>query len=866
MKYFLLFFLTIFINNSLFAYQNNAKQILPTKKRTIKKEDKLEENETSIEADLFEGGTNFLNGYGDVVLKKTDILLNTDEINTQKDIYSELELQSRLKKFPDDNSTKKEFLLININKNFKIRKEDDSFIYGKSLFYNEFHKTAILHNVQMFPGDKPSTVILAEEINKKDTIYKIKNFFVGMCALNDNNLLEEKEKDNFLEAEKIPEPNQNNILKSEFNSVVESNKYLPISLTGESIEFDSKENLATFNKAKIKLFNIPIMYIPTFSMHTNDDGDSGLLIPKFIFLGRAQTGIEIPLYIKVSNNFDFVISRNQYFTFPAPLGIDMKIAEGAALDSVRMRSSSTGITLRHLISNKYNFNSFYFFEGMITDKTNLIDNSTGLIQTNDGIKSVGVRGFFDLYAKTKLTNTTFLNIDYTYISDKNFLYIYRNDQTIYKMNSIHLFDVTENTYFSAELVQMQSMLLNFGNAAFPIVMPVLNGNIDFKKDKFGGNFYLNSQFSTINRTIGYDYTKFATDIGYTIPHITNSGYRVTFDAMSRIQYNNINYNGYQNSTAIAPMGMIGMNAYSIANNFTPGFGNYQYMAQNQAYNRGMTSSLNSFQFLNFTKLEVDKPLITSWVLGNTIIEPKLAIKYNPNQWVNPNMMINEDTFNTQLNHNNAFSLLQTNGLGVYDSGGSAVYGVNIEHFFKFSSIKLFGSLAQNLRFTGNNITSQILEQSGYYNSKSDIVGQIGIATNILQISTNYRYDTFHKEFRELTINSTLNLDFLLLSVGYSKFSQRATFFNRGMETINFMAKLKLLKKIEMNAMIMYNLSNEPLYGFSGGKTGIISMNYGIFYDISCVRVGIQISQNNFVLPGMPTMTTYSATVQLKDIG
>lgn len=806
---------------------------------------KQESDDLVIDADKIIINKNHSILTGNVIAKYPDAVLNTEELNLHK-----------LDTKAEDNG--KDYFLIKGDRYVKIKKTDGTFAYVKSILHNQRDKTSKLDNVQIFPGQFKNVRGFLSSVDENEDGYTASNSIFSLCVTEDEILSHERK--NYDDV--VVKNPQYDIEDKTSSDILAHEKGSTLSLESKGLSFLKSEKLVSAKQSILRAFGVPIFYIPKFSFHLGDNqGDSGFLLPKLLLVGTKQIGLEIPFYLRLRDDFDIAISRLQYQDVNLGLGnsgtIDGKGPEYQLGDLKRMRTSSTGIRLRHLVSDKYHFASFYNLEALFTDKTILVNNNTKLGQFDNGELQYGTRGFINLYSRIKLSDTTFLNTDWLYTTDRNFMYIYKMDFRQYKINTASLFDITDSHYHSISIVGFQPLMMPLTNAMPANIMPVFRSDIDFDKDKLGGNIYFKNNFSHLSRQLGYDHTRFTTDIGYTLPYnVDDLGVRVEFDTLLRGQYDHFKNNAI-NQQAVFP------GEQAIKDQYLYAFGNYAAMVENPMYLTAHNASNigRVGQVMNFNKLQVSKELIGVSDLGVTIIEPKLAFRYSPNN-NRYGFVPNEDALSLTFNNYNAFSLMQTNGFGTYDTGGSFVYGSDVTHKFKqIDDLFVKFSVANNVRVISNPNEYTVPDVSGFYRTVSDMVGSFNVGTKNVNLNLMYRYDTYRQNMREFNSLLTYNNEYLSVSGGYSVFSQYATIFNRALNMVTWNVTAKLPWDLEATSSGGYNLSNEGTLYSATGSTGLTYVNYSLMHRVNCIRYGIMISENHMTIANMPSMVSYRFVVQ-----
>ena len=812
--------------------------------------DQTQKEEMFVEADFFQkNGENFL-ASGHVIVKHPNAIVNADELERE---YSLANIKRNIDTSNAINDINKASEKITKQKKYKfyarnwvkIRTLSDDILFAKSLFYDESEKVGNAENVQIYPGKKYNHMeIYSTTVKKEGCIYTMHDVTICPCKFfTDSNI--EHNRSQLLsktsEHELIDKPDEENSIDNNDKEMHSKLNRTFMSIRANDVIYDSNNNLVKFKHARFRLFGIPVFYLPSYSFHANENGDFGLLFPNIIFSGSRQVGVELPIYFPIRTNVDLIVSRMQYFnTGFGNQGYKYATDNAYKLkDLYRFKESSTQFRFRHLFSTNFNYENFYRIEAMMTDRTQLVDNSSGLGKVDrNGDRIMGYRWMVDFKTRMKLSNTTFLKADIDITSDKNVLYYLKFDPRQIQENKIHLYDVAENRYLSAQLFNYQMRLLYVDPKTNPIVFPVIRAEYDFKKDKLGGNFYVKSKIFYINREEGYSSATAGVDFGYHLPYFTKFGTKFTFDAMARSQFSHVDYNPY---TSIADVSNYG------------GMLNSNYYIPSQ-YRR------NQFSMLGFGKIQAEHPIIVRSVLGKTIITPRVALRSSPNGGRNLHIPV-EDNLSMQMTYYNAFDLVQSSGFGIYDSGQSFVYGGDISHRFS-KNFELFGGVAQNLRL-GHPLDQELLaEYTGFRRSMSDVMSHFGTKIYNFSVSSYVNYDLQNKQIRIFGLNAGYSGKYFSIFGWYDCFSKEATILNYGINLLSMNINILPFKSLRLSASATYNVKGSQ-YDDRWKKAGFTRYSFAIYYQISCVLLGVSITKTNLAIKNTPGDLIYKFKIALK---
>lgn len=820
---------------------------------------------TSIEADYtrdYFGDKDFLLK-GNVILKLKSFLINADEIEIEKEIDLTKEdnktkkTLNNLKNLVDKN----DFYIFKLKNWVKLRTKNNDFIFSKNLTYHDLNNDFYAENVQVFPNQRlnDTAEIYAKDMEKKGDEYIFNNITLCPCKIfSDKNILDNKKVDFDKinkEEEIIKKPLSTNSIDNTHEEMSKelSRTSLLFSIQADKFTYFADKRYGVFEKVKFKFLTLPVFYLPKWKVTTDTKGTSGILMPGFMFLGTRQVGIEIPVYFKFAPNIDLYLSATPYIEFGNPLGIDkyryadVKDNRYKLKDLELRRNHTAQFRFRHLINTKYNYENYYTLEAMFIYPSQLVNDTTGLGVVDDNGNIVkGLRYDVSLNMHTKLTNTTFLVADISMTSDKNIGYYYQNDNRLIQENKIHLYDVSENRYFSAELYNYQPGVINIDNNTIPLFFPVIRGYYEFNKDKIGGKFYINAKGSYINRKEGYSTGVGFIDIGYNLPIFLKKGTKITIESILRGQYENVQFKSIEGALYDPLRGNI--------DNLTYYFGNYQWLSKNNNYGNSLNKNLSLMMLYNFNRIQVEHPFVFFSTIGKTIINPKIAFRYSPNHGRNILMPVEDDS-SYNLNYYNAFRTIQSDGYGVYDIGASMVYGFAFNHKFEKNK-EIYGGLSHNLRLTEDVNINILPEYSGFRKRVSDLMGYFGFRLYGFKGNAYFNYDFYNKEIRFGGIFLGYKWDYFSIYGGYNYYSKNATIFEYAFDTFTVSLTITPIKKFKVFGGITANFKNlNTIDGIQ--KPGIVNYNFGTAFTLGCFELGFIFSKSKFALLNLPTNTMLS---------
>ena len=271
--------------------------------------------------------------------------------------------------------------------------------------------------------------------------------------------------------------------------------------------------------------------------------------------------------------------------------------------------------------------------------------------------------------------------------------------------------------------------------------------------------------------------------------------------------------------------------------------------------------------MSFNKLQAEHPFVLKSILGTTIINPKVALKYIPH--LGRNYFLIDDNIGTSYNYLNAFELTQTSGFGMYDTGASAIYGAEI--FQKFNKhIEWSGQIAHATRFYKQKGSWYLTEPTGFVNPTSDLMAQSEIKFNfnphVITISASTSFDTQRNTIRYLSAQlSYVFLKRFTFLMNYNNFDKTATYFGQTVSLISLNMYWKVFRDLEVFGGIRYNLKTIHTRTFDV-ENKLSYYRVGFKYIIGCLNLGITVYENLMRAPGIPGHRMFMFTFNITGIG
>jgi len=169
-----------------------------------------------------------------------------------------------------------------------------------------------------------------------------------------------------------------------------------------------KKSVEAYN-ARFKLFGVPVLYIPYFSMPITNERQSGFLFPKISSSNKSGLEVSLPFYWNISENIDATITPRIMSKRGTQLQTEFRYLSG-------LQSGQFDLEYLHNDSEEKSNNDARYLARI---------QHTGTFSDN-----------FRLY------------VDYTTISDDNYLVDIKSSQ--YNSNDAYLYQVGELAYFGEQ--------------------------------------------------------------------------------------------------------------------------------------------------------------------------------------------------------------------------------------------------------------------------------------------------------------------------------------------------------------------------------------------------------------------------------
>ncbi len=599
------------------------------------------------------------------------------------------------------------------------------------------------------------------------------------------------------------------------------------------------EKVIYYENASLEFFGVPVAYFPVF-WHPDPTvkRKSGFLIPQTFSNSRSGSGIEIPYYFALSDNYDFTLSVTPMTEQHIPM---------------------VKTEWRHLLPNGgYTFRAAGIWQ---TDPDNFRVGTDSFSPRNLSFGDRDFRGVLESQGQFRINPRWVWGWDGTLATDRAVFYDYptrfsgmggtmafshgetSSNSGTDRTSKIYLTGQGDRSYFDVRAMHFLGLSRLDSQDQIPIIHPVMDYSYVFGKSVFGGELGLRSNFVSMSRD------------------------QVDFAPASSSSFNNA-----QNTTVGTPLNNCDITRYGFnpnaSNCFVRGFaGDYTRMTTQLDWKRTIVGDTGVIfkPFANFRAdlatrefenvpgvtmgsygdigretlargmatvgFEARYPLISVHSWGTQIVEP-IAQVIVRNSESGIGKFPNEDAQSLIFDDSNLFAIDKYSGYDRVEGGGRANIGVqytaNINRYGMINvmfgqSYHLFGrnsfSESGQIDSTGQQVGYGL--QSGLENDVSDYVGRIYFQpTGNISYSARARFDKDNFEVRRFEFETKSTWDRLSLSTIYAFYDEQPLIgYTERREGIYQTAALKLTDAWGLFGGARYDIDREKF------DLGVVGVSY-----------------------------------------
>jgi LPS-assembly protein len=256
----------------------------------------------------------------------------------------------------------------------------------------------------------------------------------------------------------------------------------------------------TFKGARLEMFGVPLIVIPTLTQPLGDGGAGGLLFPDMQYTRTNGFQVSIPYYLKIGTNRDLTITSHLYTAvLPAIEG------EYRALTA----------------------NGAYRVSAFATYGSRIPVSDTDVPSQRDFRGSIDASGRFQLDPEWSITGSLRL------VSDRTFLRRYNRSYEDRLRSTINVERIDDKSYLSISGWAVQTLRPLDSQGQIPIALPLVDYRRRIADPILNGNFDLQLNTLALTRTAGQDTQRAFAGLRWDLRKLTTLGQEVVFTAYGR---------------------------------------------------------------------------------------------------------------------------------------------------------------------------------------------------------------------------------------------------------------------------------------------------------------------------------------------
>ena len=456
----------------------------------------------------------------------------------------------------------------------------------------------------------------------------------------------------------------------------------PWSIQATEMLHDNKKKTIYYDNAVIKVYDIPIFYLPKLS-HPDPTVDrrSGFLPPSFSDTKNLGSGISIPYFWAVNRDKNLTITNKLYFTEnPLFLGeyhqafrnsnilTDFGYTKGYKKNTAKKKAGDKSHFFSKFVKNFDNKDgsgkSFSINAQNVSDdkylklykiNSNLVDYNTSTLENSISFTNDNEKSFFGIDAKIFETLNESYNDKYEYILpdvtfDKNLIsnkFIGNIDlQTNYK---VHNYDTNRFTNFLVNDFNWESNEINFGTGTTSKILGNLR-NINYETKNV--DLYKKNTTNEIFGALGY-----LTEVKF---KKNNSGSVHFFKPKMLIRYSPGSMRKETSGTRLDYINAFSIDRLSNINNFETGLSttlgfDYNIKKNNKDFDFSIAQVINEKE---------NKKMASKTSLDEKLSDLVGSSSYNINDHINLNYNFSVDQNYNDVNYHEVGTIVDLNSIKV----------------------------------------------------------------------------------------------------------------------------------------------------------------------------------------------------------
>ncbi|MFC4292541.1 LPS-assembly protein LptD [Sphingorhabdus arenilitoris] len=266
------------------------------------------------------------------------------------------------------------------------------------------------------------------------------------------------------------------------------------------VTYDPASKRVRYQGARLELFGLPLLPLPGLSHPAETKAGSGFLVPDLRLTQNNGLEVEIPYYLRFSENRDLLVSGTAFSKVAPLLRAEFRTLEEKGALKVG---------------------------GYLTYGTAV---STDTV-TPDSNRQL--RGYFDAVGKFQLDDKWSVSSSIRLATDRTFLRRYDISRDDRLRSTFAVERIDEKSYFSFSGWSVQTLRVGDSQKATPIALPEIDYRLRLSDPVLGGQVQLQANSLAIGRIEGQDTQRAFASARWDLRTITGLGQDVTFTLLGR---------------------------------------------------------------------------------------------------------------------------------------------------------------------------------------------------------------------------------------------------------------------------------------------------------------------------------------------
>lgn len=254
----------------------------------------------------------------------------------------------------------------------------------------------------------------------------------------------------------------------------------------------------SYRNARLELFGLPILMLPSFSHPVGDAGGTGFLVPDLSISGNNGVEITTPFFWKLAPNRDVTITPHIY-------------TDAASV----MEGAYRALTGR----GAYQITGY----GTFGSHTN----------SSSGLPEKDLRGYVEANGRFQLDPNWSVSGSFRRVTDRTFLRRYNISRDDRLRSMVQAERLGSDSYFSLAGWAVQGLRSSDKSGQMPIALPAIDYRLRLADPLLGGRIQLQANSLAITRTAGQDTQRAFVGAEWKLRTLTGLGQELSFTAYGR---------------------------------------------------------------------------------------------------------------------------------------------------------------------------------------------------------------------------------------------------------------------------------------------------------------------------------------------